>query len=185
MLNSFVSWIASEEAFILEDLSISFSILIIWYALTVLLFKWFERKRYYRLVLLLVSVIALSSVLILERYNAESSNEFIIFHKNKESVIGLRNGKTFKVYSKDSLVMNTNFVKDYYKENSINNSSSSDVSQKLFGFNNEKILVVDSSSIFQYKTIKPSIVLLKNSPKINFEYLCKLFKQPGYDGLGI
>lgn len=71
--------------------------------------------------------------------------------------------------------MNTNFVKDYYKENSINNSSSSDVSQKLFGFNNEKILVVDSSSIFQLKTIKPSIVLLKNSPKINLERLIEFY----------
>ena len=46
----------------------------------------------------------------------------------------------------------------------------------LYKFKNEVILVVDSSGLYNFVSIKPSIVILKQSPKINLERLLKVLQ---------
>ncbi|MDV7187663.1 ComEC/Rec2 family competence protein [Lutibacter sp. TH_r2] len=176
LLNYFVGWVASHEEFILDSLSISFSILILWYVSFLLLFKWIEKKLFYRFTLFLTSLLLISTVLIFEKYNVETSSQFIVFHKNKESVIGLKNGNSFKIYSNDSIFNNRGFIRDYSLKNRFNKSEFIKSNVNYFNFNNEEILVVDSLLLFEFNSINPTIILLQNSPKINLERLINTYK---------
>lgn len=171
LVNNFVSWVASHEGFILDDLSISFSILIVWYGAIVVLFKWFEKKIFYRLVLFLISIIIISSSLIFEKYTVETLNEFVVFHQNKKSVIGVRNGKRFIVHTQDTLLKNSSFIKDYSLARKLTKPKFKTSTPNFFKFNNNEILIVDSTAIFKFTSIKPTIILLKNSPRINLDRL--------------
>ena len=51
-----------------------------------------------------------------------------------------------------------------------------ETNKKLFHFKNETILVVDSLGLYNFKSVKPSIILLQKSPKINLQRLIETVK---------
>ena len=176
LMNGFVSWVGSQRFFILEDIGISFLFMLLTYGLIVSFFKWTENKVFYRLFVFLIIMIAIQSALIIEKRQIESTNEFILFNENRTSLIANRKGKQLTVYSAyDSInklysfnpyLLNTGLIKSFKVEETKN----------LFKFNNESILIVDSLGIYKFKSIKPTIIILQNSPKINLERLIKLHK---------
>ncbi|NOR27197.1 MAG: DUF4131 domain-containing protein [Lutibacter sp.] len=170
-MNSFVDWISNQELFIIQNISFSFVLMLALYAFIVVTIKWIENKKFYRFVFVFVSIIVIQSIFIFEKHKLHSTNEFIVFHKSKKSSIGFRNGNSLISYNSDSLMLNDYVVNSYligsktevdFKKNSIRN---------LYNYKNETILVVDSLGLYKFNTIKPSIVVLQQSPKINLDRL--------------
>ena len=49
-----------------------------------------------------------------EKYHIEKNNEFIVFHKSRNSIVGIRTGSFLEVYNDmDSLVIKQNLLKNY------------------------------------------------------------------------
>ncbi len=172
-MNGFVSWISAQDLFIIQNISFSLLMMLAFYNFIVVSVKWFEKKRFYRFVLLLISVIIIQSIVIFEKYTLESSEEFIIFNSRKSTILGIRKGSNFLVNATDTLVQNEYVLKPYLIESKTGEDLRITSLKNSYKFKNETILVVDSLGIYDFKTIKPSMVLLQNSPKVNLERLLK------------
>ena len=177
LMNNFVEWIASQHYFIIKDVSLSFALMIGFYLLILFLFKWTEKKNYLRLVFVLVAFIAIQSIIIFEKRNRQSTNEFIVFNENKSSVLATKYGSDVTVYSKKDSIKNLYSIQAYLLGTGLRNVIKSEKPKNLFKFKNETILLIDSLGIYNFKNSKPSIIVLQNSPKINLERLLKL-QQP-------
>ncbi|MDO9274001.1 MAG: ComEC/Rec2 family competence protein [Lutibacter sp.] len=173
-MNNFIAWIADQEIFIIQQISMSFLLMTALYALLFFGLKWTEKKVFYRFALVLISVVLLQTVFILEKYSVQSTNEFIVFNESKASTVGKRNGNSIRFdTSADSLKTAANFKIAYLVGAGLDEMLTSEKIKNMYAFKNETILVVDSFGIYRLNSIKPTIVILRQSPKINLERLLK------------
>jgi competence protein ComEC len=71
----------------------------------------------------------------------------------------------------DSLDINENIIKSYVIGSGVNAIVKKSTKSNLYVFDKEVIFVVDSLGIYMVNAIKPTMVLLQHSPKINMERL--------------
>ena len=170
-MNAFVSWVSRQEVFLIEQIPFSFLLLLASYGLIMSTVFWIGKKNYFRLVLVLISFISFQGVLLFEKADRQSIDEFIVFHKSRESIIGRRNGSDFLVWTTlDSLNKREYSIESYAIHEGIKTRPDYTTSP-VFKFHNEIILMLDSTAFYKTKAIEPSIVILRNSPKVNLERL--------------
>lgn len=173
-MNKFISWVADQEYFIIQQISMSFLLMIAFYVLLFFALKWTEKKVFYRFALVLISIVILQTVFIFEKYRTQSTNEFIVFNESKASTVGKRNGNEIRFdTSADSLKTAANFKMAYLVGAGLDEMLPSEKIKNLYSFNEETILIVDSLGIYRFHSVKPTIVVLRQSPKINLERLLK------------
>jgi len=173
-MNKFVGWIAHQEFFIIQQISMSFLLMVALYAFLFFGLKWIEKKVFYRFLLVLISIVFIQTVSVFEKYMAQSMNEFIVFNESKASTVGKRTGNKIIFYtSADSLKTISNFKIAYLVGLGLNETLPSEKIKNLYTFKNETILIVDSLGIYSFNSVKPTIVVLQQSPKINLERLLK------------
>lgn len=170
LMNAFVSFISKQEIFLFKQ--ISFNILSVFasYILIICLIKLYQKYNYKRIILGLSSITIFLFVSLLNKYQS-ATNEFIVFHKNRYSLLGLKNNVGLNIYhNMDSLTLKNDRVVANYKIGNHVKSVKIDNLQSVYELNDKLLLVVDSLAI--YKTsFDPDIILLRNSPKINLNRL--------------
>ncbi|MHB1148107.1 MAG: ComEC/Rec2 family competence protein [Lutibacter sp.] len=173
-MNHFIGWIADQEIFIIQQISMSFLLMVALYALLFFGLKWTEKKVFSRFVFALISVVLFQIVFIFEKYTAQSTNEFIVFNESKVSTFGKRKGNTIQFFtSADSLKTDSNFKMAYLVSAGLDEMLPSEKIKNLYRFNTETILIVDSLGFYKFNSVKPTMVILRQSPKINLERLLK------------
>lgn len=174
LMNSFVSWISSQEQFLLKEISISFILMIALYVFIIYGTRFLMDKSSKKLLYFLVSIVFFQSVFVFERHHKKKKNEFLIYHKSRYSVIGKRiGGKLLVNHTIDSLQFKKmNLMTSYRIGENINQVFDEDFSN-IFKFRNETILLVDSLGVYKIKDLENPIVLLQYSPKINLKRLIK------------
>ncbi|WP_457618409.1 ComEC/Rec2 family competence protein [Lutibacter sp.] len=175
-MNNFVGWVAQQEFFIIKNISFSLALMLLFYVFIFSAMKWTEKRNFTRFVLVLVSVISIQLIVIFEKYKLQSTSEFIVFNNAKNSLIAQRLGDDLKVFSKDSLYKTTNIITTYLVGAGIERVHQHLKLKNLYKFHKETILIVDSLEVYDFKSIKPSIIILRQSPKINIERLLKKLK---------
>jgi len=172
-MNAFINWIAHQEAFLFKDISFSIFALIGCYFLITMGFRWLLDRKTLRLQTFLFAIIFLHSIFIFEKYQTSKQNELVIFHKTKESLLGIKKAEKLHLFhSFDSLnPLKVNFIRSYkvgtrLKEICLKNSIPNALS-----YEKNNLLIVDSLGVYENITFKPNIVLLRQSPKINIERL--------------
>lgn len=173
-MNMFVSWISEQEQFLFQEISLSFSMLLVSYFLIIYGFRFSIKKSTQRFIYFLGAVVLVQIIFLIENHQKKSKKEFIVFHKSRNSIIANRVGEKLMIYHNlDSLQIEKNNAilsykiaenMDYVIQNEIPN---------LFQFKNQKILIVDSLGVYQIRNMDNPIVILQNSPKINLERLIK------------
>ena len=176
LLNAFVEWIANKDVFIIKNITLSLLLMCALYSFIFFAFKWIEKKMFYRLILVLVAFISIQTVLIFEKEKLHSTKEFIVFNENRNSVIVNRSGTDYKVYTFKDSIENLYSVNAYVLGSGLKKVTNKQPIKNLYAFNNDTILVIDSLGIYNFKSIKPSIIVLQNSPKVNMERLLKIHK---------
>ncbi len=170
LMNDFVMFISRQEDFLFKQISFGILSVISSYLLIIAFVKLFQKKSYKNVVFALSSIIIFMSVLIFNKYST-STNELLIFHKSRYSLIGIKQNTTLKLnHSMDSLTYaNDKLVTNYIVGNSIKNIKPDSI-KSVYKIRDRLLLVVDS--LGAYKTsFKPDYVLLRNSPKINLNKL--------------
>lgn len=176
-MNHFVSWVAQQEIFIIQQISMSFLLMVAFYLLLFFGLKWTEKKVFYRFVLVLISIVMLQTIFVFEKYLAQSTDEFIVFNQSKASTIGQRTGNVIQFSSSaDSLKRSSNFKLAYLVGAELNEMLPSEKIKNLYRFKDETILIVDSLGLYKFNSVKPTIIILRQSPKINLERLLKNLK---------
>lgn len=169
-LNSFISWVANIEIFIIENIRFTFLAMVCSYFFIVFFFKWTEKKYYYRLVLGLLAVIIFQMYEIVEKYKREINREFIVFQANKNQLMGVRNGNHIDIYSSNAIQnFDNNILQSYQVGTGVKSIKIIEEKPVFFEMNSEKILVVDSLGYYNFKTIQPTVLILSHSPKLNLD----------------
>ena len=176
LMNKIVNWVSLQEQFLFQEISMPFLEMILWYFIIILCYQFVLNKKPKQLIYLLLSVFIFQIHLFHEKTNRETKQEFIVFHKSKNNILGIRNGINFKVFhSLDSTTLGKDYILKSYRINENVKSLLNTKKTNLINFKSDKILLVDSLGIYNINYKKP-IVILQQSPKINLTRLIKKLK---------
>lgn len=170
-MNNFIAWVSHQERFVFRDISFGILFVIASYLLIVSVFSYVKKPNYRRLAIALISVLLLQGTLVFEKFRGQSS-EFVIFHKNRFTMIGVKQNERLTVADNlDNLTKKRdNIIRNYKVGNSITSIKGSKL-KSVYDFKNEKLLIVDSLGVYNVKSFKPDYILLRNSPKVNVNRL--------------
>ncbi|KJD31403.1 competence protein [Tamlana nanhaiensis] len=170
-MNHFVEWISQQEAFLFKAIPFSLLYMLTSYFLIVAFVRFCIKKNYSSVRLFLIAVLVFQLAFFYTDIN-KPSNEFIVFHKSRYSLIGNTANNNITIASDlDSIEQTkTKIIKDYRIGNHINNEKTETL-KVYYQLNDSSLLVIDSSGIYNFKSIKPNYVLLRQSPKINLNRL--------------
>jgi hypothetical protein len=111
-----------------------------------------------------------SGVLLLEKKNF-SKQQFVVFHKNRQTLLGYKNGATLLLFQSDTL---SNLDKKYpiksYKVGQHIGVISENTLPTFFMYKDKKILILDSLGAYP-RSVIVDVVLLTQSSKINLDRL--------------
>ncbi|XMO87348.1 ComEC/Rec2 family competence protein [Algibacter sp. AS12] len=171
LMNTFIGWVSKQEAFLVKDISFSLLYVIVFYLLIITGIRFLFKRNYKNLKLFLTAVLVVQSAFIFNALN-KPSNEFVVFHKSRFSLIGQTLNNTIIIASDfDSITKSTNnIIRDYTVGNHIAAFEEQSIPD-VYQLNKKNILVVDSLGIYNIRTLKPKYVLLRQSPKINLNRL--------------
>lgn len=169
-LNKFIHSIATFEQFIIRDIPFNKPMLISVYALLIVTIFWFVKPSFKRLVLVLGSVIVFQLTWFGSHWQIQNQKELVVFNVKKSTLIAVREGQNVVLYSKDSVLksMNKNQLVTSYLMGDFAATKSEKSLPNLMYFNRNKILILDSLAVYP-TNIRPDVVLLTQSPKINLE----------------
>lgn len=174
LMNNFVSWISQQEYFLFKDISLSFLTMLAFYLLIILgtsfLIKRTSRKGIY----LLVSVVLFQAVFLLEKYQKNSKQELLVFHKSRQSILGVRNGSDLKIYHHlDTLKIKKLSMLQVYATAQDLKLRFVEEFPTILSYKGKTILVIDHLGVYQIQDLENPIVILWNSPKLNLKRLIK------------
>ncbi|RFN58777.1 ComEC/Rec2 family competence protein [Marixanthomonas ophiurae] len=170
-LNKFISWVAKQDAFLFQDIHFSEEKVLVSYLFIVATILLWKQHSFHRLMVCLLSICLLIGIFIWDRWEA-SGNELIVFQKSRNTIIGVKNGDNLLLLKPDTLsetAKNAFPIKGYRTAKQIE-SYSEQLLPKVFSYNNQNILVLDSLAVYP-KTAKIDIILLIQSPRVNLERL--------------
>ena len=175
LLNKFIHWVAVQDQFLFKDIHFSTIKVLGTYLLIIAIILYLRKMDYGKLCFALLSFMILLTSFIYDDYKT-SSNEMIVFHKTRNTLITNRNGKKLTVFRKDSTVsLKGTFPIKSYKTGAPTKIYSEEILPNVFRQNQKNIVLVDSHIIVPQQK-KIHVVLLTGSPKININRLIDSLK---------
>ncbi len=175
ILNQVISWIASFEQFILKDISLNKMMLCSLYLMIFAIVIYFKKPKFDKLVFALITIILFQITIFGSKFYYQNQKELVVFNSNKNSIIIDRFGLKSRIFAKDSVMKNidknTNVTQ--YLVGNFSKIHSKKQTPNLLFFKNKKILILDSILI-NTKELKPDILLITYSPKLNLERFLKV-----------
>jgi competence protein ComEC len=171
-LNKIINSIASLEQFIIHNISFNYSLLISGYLLIIAVIIWFKKPSFNKLILALITIVILQISFLQNQYTIHNQQEWVVFNFKRNTLITERNGNDVSLYANDSVlkISRKNNILNSYLVGNFSVLKTKRRIQNVAFFNGNKIMIIDSLGIYP-KNIKPDILLLTQSPKINLERL--------------
>ena len=151
-MNNFVGWISHQEQFLFKEISLSFLYMIALYIVIAFASRFLIDKKPKKLMYLLLSILFLQSVYVFENYQKRTKKEFIVFHANRNSVLGKRVGDKLLVYHHlDSVsIKKVNFLTSYKIGENVDMVFNNTI-PAFYEFEKNQILIIDSLGVYQLK----------------------------------
>ena len=175
VIDKIIHTIASFEQFIIKDIPFNSVFLLGSYMLIISSILWFEKRRFQRLIAILVSVIFIQTALLWNKYDIANQREWIVFNSKRSTLITERNGKDVTLYANDSLIQigtNNYTLNNYLMGNFSHLATAKKIKNTAF-FKGYSILILDSTGIYP-KQHQADILVLTQSPKINLDRLIQI-----------
>lgn len=176
-LNRFVSWVATQDAFLFQEIHFSFLILIGTYVLIIGMLRCGYNFSTNRFRFALGSLLIFLLVLFLNKFRTTVS-DLTIFHKTGESLITIRQGHELKLLKGDTSIA---YSKKYPIRDYRTAIGSKDYSEEklpdILSYKGRIIIVIDSTSVYP-RAQEVAMVLLRDNPKIHLDRLIDSL-QPG------
>lgn len=170
LLNQMIHFVASFESFVIRDISFNSYYLLAFYLFIISGIIWFKKPTYTKFTVALSSVILIQLSFIYTKKQIETQQEFIVYSTKKQTLISQRSGKTISLFTSDTIDTKTkrNQIFTSYLVGNFGNLKETNLLKNTMFFNGNKILIIDSTGIFETKT-NPDIVLLTQSAKVNLD----------------
>ncbi|NNL17079.1 MAG: ComEC family competence protein [Flavobacteriaceae bacterium] len=170
IMNDFVMFISKQEDFLFKDISFGLLSVVASYLLIISLVNLYKNRSYRFIAFALISTALFISVQIYYKYE-NSSNEFLIFHKSRYSLIGFKKSTNLELHHNlDSLTLAKQKLLTNYKIGNSIEEIKADSIRSVYRIKDKLMLIVDSLGAYK-TTFKTDYVLLRNSPKINLTRL--------------
>lgn len=167
LLNKIINTIASFEQFIIKDIPFNFSLLVFSYLLIIAMIIWLKKPRFNRLIVVLLSIVTLQFVVLMNKWQIQHQEEWIVFNVKRKTLIVQRHGNEVCLYANDSIDSKNKMLNSYLVGNFSQITELKTLTHTAY-FKGNKILILDSLGIFP-KNGNPDIVLLTQTPKINVD----------------
>lgn len=169
-LNGFIHWVAVQEDFLFRDIHFSSPKVLAMYLLIIATALMFIKMSYGRLVRFLMAISLLLGVFIFDDFKT-SKNQFIVFQKNKQTLLAYKNGSRLRIFKSDTTRESLeSYPINAYKVAIDFSEVSEEILPKVFQYNNKRILVMDSLGIYP-KGAHIHTLLLTQSPRVNLSRL--------------
>jgi len=177
LLNNFIAFIAKQEEFLFTAISFSGLKMMTTYLLLIFGFQFFIKTKSKQFLMFLGSILLFQMINIYEKYTTESQQEFVVFHRSRNSILGQRIGAELFVYhDMDSLeIAKQNLLKNYKVGENVQYKLREQL-PNVFYQNEQAILLIDSLGIYDLVGLQNPIVILQQSPKVNLERLIAQLK---------
>jgi competence protein ComEC len=175
VIDKIIHTIASFEQFIIKDITFNSVLLLGSYMLIISSILWFEKRRFQRLIAILVSVIFIQIALLWNKYDSTNQREWIVFNSNKNTLITERIGTKVTLFANDSLLkigVKNQILNNYLVGNFSHLAAAKKIKNTAF-FKGHTILIIDSMGIYP-KQQQADILVLTQSPKINLDRLIQI-----------
>ncbi|WP_289645035.1 ComEC/Rec2 family competence protein [Maribacter aestuarii] len=167
-MNSIVGWVADRESFIFKSISFDYGQLVLAFFVIGMLVYMLQQVSFKRIAVFLIALFSFQSWTIFQNYVASSTNEVLVMHQTKNSILLHKSGKKLDVFTSDSKA-SERAIADYRigeRIDSVNYSALTN-SYDVLGL---PLLVIDSLGVYP-KQGSGQIILLTYSPKLNLERL--------------
>ncbi|HMC01465.1 MAG TPA: ComEC/Rec2 family competence protein [Flavobacteriaceae bacterium] len=169
LMNQFIEWVSYHEEFLIKDISFGILFVVASYLIIISFVRYLKNRNFHNLIYTLVAVLFFQVSLIYITIKNQQ-NEFIVFHKSRNSLVGKKtNSKLVVEHNLDSL--ENNFIIKNYSIGNYISDIKEDKLKNIYSIADKKLLVIDSFGIYKVKSFNPNYILLRNSPKINLNRL--------------
>jgi competence protein ComEC len=169
LMNHYVAKIASFEDYIIKGIPFNSSLLLMSIITTISIVLWFKKPKFVHLTIALLTLLLFQLTVIFSWEFHRSANEFLILQYPKKTVLVMKIDNRISLWSNENEVVENYVIKNYLQGNFGEIDTISPV-QNVMKINQTKLLIVDYKAIFSLP-IKPDVVLLTQSPKLNLERL--------------
>ncbi|RZJ55056.1 MAG: ComEC family competence protein [Flavobacterium sp.] len=170
LLNLIIHYVASFESFVIRNIGFNFYYLLAFYLLTIAAIFWLKKPSYPKFVIMLISVIIVQLSFITTKIETEKQQELIVFNTKKKTIISEKKGKDIQLFTNELSLkqeLSNNIISSYVTGNFAVLKSPQKIKNTFF-FNDKKILLIDSSSVYP-KNAHPDILILTQTPKLNLD----------------
>ncbi len=175
-MNIFISSIAQQEDFLFTSIYFSWRLLLGWYLVIISTSLLLKKFRFDKVYFVGGSIIALLTVLIIEKQIVSNTSQFIIFHQPLATIIGIHKQQELSILSSDKQLSSENYLfKNYVVNHNIKKISFSSI-KNSYRYKQKDLVVIDSTSLYHSRSNKTTILLLRNSPKVNLNRVIHTLK---------
>jgi competence protein ComEC len=173
LLNKIVHSVASFESFVLHDIPLTKFLLIALYVVLITSFIFLQKPNYIRMVTTLLAIILLQTAFTINKWQMRNKNELLVLQQNARTLLIKRKGQKAILYSRESKKSNAipSTIQTYLTANFATLEESKSLDNFLF-YKDQKILVLDSLGLYPSQ-IRPDIIVLTQTPRINFDRMLK------------
>ncbi len=167
LLNRFIIWVGSQEQFIISHISFSGARLWATYGLIVSVIIFWKKPSAKKINWVLAAIAMMLWVHVYEKID-HSTNEWVVFHKPRKTLMVYKHNQTLLLFSSDTLskYTTTSPVKEYSISKAIKTNRVTMI-PAVFEYNNKRVVVLDSLGVFPLR--KVDVVILTQSPKVHLD----------------
>ena len=169
-MNNYIEWISSQESFLFKNISFDILQVAMCYILIFLTYRFLKSVNTKNFTFGLVGLVLVQASFLYSILEAKQ-DRFIVFNKNRHTVIGIQNDSRLKLYHNLKDNIESEHLVTNYKVGSRIDTVKSDSLEYVYQFKEHNVLVIDSLSFYNVSSFKPDYVLLRNSPKLNLNRL--------------
>ncbi len=169
LMNAIIKWVAQQEAFIFRNIPFDSVQLVLTYGLLISMIWMLTKKSFKNVLAFLICIIGLQLWSLYSQYNTNQKEEFLVLHQAKNSILTHQKGNQLELFTTDSISAQK-IATSFQIHEKIEK-----VNYHLIGnsykINNQNLVLIDSSSIYDLPASNIDYLILTQSPKINLERL--------------
>ena len=166
MMNLSISWVADQEAFLVEDISFDGVQLLLSYLAICSLIRLLTKINFRKIAMFTLAILALQLWSLYLLYVDINGNQTIIMHQTGNSIILQHSGRTLVIFSADSGKAGS-LIRNYTLGERISKTANLPI-KNSYKIAEKQLLVIDSLGIIPANH-NPDFVLLTQSPGLNLE----------------
>ncbi len=173
-MNTFISWIARQEAFLFQNIILTETHLILIYLLLASLILTLKKRTISQIKWVLIILIILQLYQFYQRDEQNKKNVLWVLHEHNESLLIQHQNKSLFYHGTNKDPTTLRSFQNFLYSTSIKDVHPISL-KNFFVHHTTKILIIKDDQPNQLKSFSPSHIVLMNSPKINLDRLLSFY----------